>query len=397
MSNKLSFWLIGYTLLILMAGTNIPSPLYSIYQQQFSFSSGILTLIFSIYALVLIPSLLIFGQLSDQIGRKKVLFVGLLIAAVGSAIFAFEDSLTWLFIARGLQGLSAGMMTGTATATLLELRPHHRKTASLVATIATAGGGAFGPILGGILAQYGPFPLVLPYIVHLILLIPGFIITLVMNETVKKGANRHWRLQRPSVPSSILEPFMIGSITAFAAWSITALFMSLVPSYVSSLMGIHNLAITGGLVFLVLGVSTGAQITFKNLSQRTAMISGLILLMIGLTGILFAVPSQSITLLIISTVIVGLGQGLAFMGSMHLINEVSPIGRRGDVISFFYVIIYLGVSLPIIGIGFGAVVIGLYKAILVFAVVIIALSIVMTVFISMKMKMERNLKESVTE
>ncbi|OZU88656.1 hypothetical protein CIL03_10220 [Virgibacillus indicus] len=388
--NTLTFWFVGYTLLMLMVGANIPSPLYSVYQQQWGFSSGVLTLIFAIYALVLIPSLLIFGQLSDRIGRKKILLIGLLISAAGSAVFALAGSLVWLFIARGLQGLAAGMMSGAATAALVELRPHHRKIASLVTSIATAGGTAVGPILGGILAQYGPHPLVMPYIVHLILFIPGFIAILMMNETVKSKSTGHWRPQRPSVPSDIRTPFAMGAITAFAAWSVTALFMSLVPSYVSSLMGIHNLAITGGVVFLMLGASAVAQLTFKNLSFRISMMSGLILLIVGLIGFVLAVPSQSITLLIISTIITGLGQGLAFMGSMQLVNEIAPANQRGNVVSTLYVVIYIGVGLPTIGIGFGAVWIGLYAAISIFTCFIVALATLMTVWIKVKLKTEIN-------
>lgn len=386
--NVLSFWMIGYTLLMLMVGANIPSPLYSVYQQNLDFSSGILTLVFAIYALVLIPSLLIFGQLSDRFGRKRVLLIGLLISAGGSVVFATTDSLLWLFIARALQGLAAGMMSGTATATLVELRPQNRKTASLVASIATAGGTALGPILGGILAQYGPIPLMLPYIVHLVLLIPSFTIILIMNETVKTKSTGRWRLQRPSVPTGIRTPFAMGAITAFAAWSVTALFMSLVPSYVSSLMDIHNLAITGGVVFLMLGASAITQLIFKRLFFRTSMISGLVLLVAGLAGVLFAVPLQSIILLIISTIITGFGQGLAFMGSMALVNEIAPATRRGDVISSLYVAIYIGVGLPIVGIGFGAELIGLYSSIFIFASLITVLAVSMSIFIATKMKTE---------
>ncbi|UOQ91451.1 MFS transporter [Halobacillus shinanisalinarum] len=388
--NTLIFWFVGYTLLILMVGANIPSPLYSVYQQQWGFSSGVLTLIFAIYAFVLIPSLLIFGQLSDRLGRKKVLLIGLLISAAGSAVFALSSNLILLFIARGLQGLAAGMMSGTATAALVELRPNHRKTASLVASIATAGGTAVGPILGGVLAQYGPMPLILPYIVHLILFIPGCITIFAMNETIKTKSTSRWHLQRPSIPVTLRTPFTMGAITAFAAWSVTALFMSLVPSYVSSLMGIHNLAITGGVVFLMLGASAVAQLTFKNLSFRISMMSGLILLIVGLIGFVLAVPSQSITLLIISTIITGLGQGLAFMGSMQLVNEIAPANQRGNVVSTLYVVIYIGVGLPTIGIGFGAVWIGLYAAISIFTCFIVALATLMTVWIKVKLKTEMN-------
>jgi MFS family permease len=103
------FWLVGYLLFMLMVGTNLPTPLYGVYKHQWGFSSGILTLIFAVYALTIIPSLLLFGPLSDRFGRKKVLLPGLIVAAIGSILFALAHDVTWLFIARAIQGLAVGL------------------------------------------------------------------------------------------------------------------------------------------------------------------------------------------------------------------------------------------------------------------------------------------------
>ena len=62
-----------------------------------------------------------------------------------------------LFVGRILSGLSAGLMTGTATATLTELITAGRQ-ASLVATAANMGGLGLGPLIAGLFAQYLPHP-----------------------------------------------------------------------------------------------------------------------------------------------------------------------------------------------------------------------------------------------
>lgn len=377
------FWMIGYTIFLLLVGSNLPSPLYSEYQKMFGFSSTVLTLIFAVYAFVLIPSLCFFGQFSDQIGRKRILLAGTIIIVCGSVAFSLAKGTSRLFIARGLQGLAAGMLSGTATAALVELHPkNNRIFASLVATIATAGGTAIGPIFSGILAQYGS--VTLPYIVHVFLLLPGFVVLFMMPETVKPVPLKHWRLQLPTVPSSIRFLFIISAITGAITWSVSAFYTSLVPSYVSELMGIHNLALTGGVVFVMLAISAFTQLFLNKISFRHSMVSGLICLIFGLSGIVIAVPIQSLILLLMSTVIIGLGWGLAFMGSMALVNEIAPPKQREHVVSSFYIILYLGVGFPVIGIGIGTELLDLYKAVLIYVSVASVLAIIIIVLIRSK-------------
>ena len=207
-----AYWLVGYALLSLMIGTNLPTPLYGVYRAEFGFSQGTLTLIFATYALVLVVSLLIFGPLSDAYGRRPVLLWGLALAAVGSLAFALADGVGWLFLARAVQGVAAGIVSGTATAALVELHPKGDKGhAALIATLAAAGGTALGPPLSGVLAQYAPLPTVLPYLVHLLRVAAAFAAAWVMPETVEKAAlsGASWRLRKPDVPAGIRAPFAL--------------------------------------------------------------------------------------------------------------------------------------------------------------------------------------------
>lgn len=369
-ANRLSFWFVAYALLIIMMGTNIPAPLYSLYGQMWSFSTGMTSFLFMIYVLFLIPASFVFGQLSDRVGRKKVLLAGVIAAGAGSLLFAVSQNLGMLLASRAIQGVGVGMINGTAVAALSELRPENRKTASLVASVSIAIGTALGPLYSGLLAEYSSSPIRLPYYVHLLLLFFAFLGMLAVPETIK-NAGTFKRLRLPTVPAVIRKPFLISVFASIIAWAVAVFFMSLVPTIVASQMKLQNLALSGAVVCLMLGFSTLSQILSKSLSARTAIYTGFALLTLGILGFIVAIPMQSILLLLLSTVLAGSGHGPAAAGSMAWINEMSPSESRADVMSIYYALTYLGAGLPVLALGIGAERIGFYQAILIYAGLII--------------------------
>src|SRR3954468_8810616 len=100
-----AFLVVGAAWFAVMAGSNLATPLYALYEREFGFSSAVLTLVFATYALVLAPSLLVFGKLPDRLGRRRVMAGGYAMATVGLVLFALAGGLGSLFAARAIQGL----------------------------------------------------------------------------------------------------------------------------------------------------------------------------------------------------------------------------------------------------------------------------------------------------
>jgi MFS family permease len=190
--------IVGAALFVLLLDGNLPTPLYAVYRERFGFSGAELTLIFATYTLVLIPSLLVFGQLSDRVGRRRVLVGGLIGAAVGLLALALADSTAWLFAARAVQGVSLGAVVGTAAAALVEAEPtgDHRR-AALAAVLGQSGGSAAGPLVAGSLAEWAPAPRQLCY--ALAIAATAAIAVAVWRIPEPSRPSGEWRLQRPSV------------------------------------------------------------------------------------------------------------------------------------------------------------------------------------------------------
>lgn len=369
MKAKTAMLIVTAGLLALLAGANLATPLYAVYGERFGFQSIVLVLIFATYALVLIPSLLAFGQLSDRFGRRSVISAGLGVAIVGLVLFALADGVAWLFAARAVQGLAVGMISGAATAALVELEPHDdARRAALPATIAQAGGGAIGPLIAGMLAQWAPDPEVLPYLVGIAVTAVLAVAVLAIPEPRSERGGR-WRVQRPGVPAEIRAPFARVALTAASVWSVAALFLSVIPSYAGEILETTNLALLGAITAVMLGFSCVGQVAVRRGAPPVVSLAGgLFALAVGLVGLVLASPLGAIDLLLVGAAIAGIGHGVGFLATQDELNGIAPDERRGEVNAAFYVSIYVGVSVSTIGVGVVAELASLFTGILVFAV-----------------------------
>lgn len=364
-ASRWRFWGTAYALLILLTGTNLPTPLYRSYETSFGFSPFVVTLIFAVYVAVLIPSLLVAGPLSDAIGRRQVLLPALALAALGSLGFALASTTGWLFAARILQGLSVGAASGALTATLSELEPTgNRRKAALVTTVASVGGLGLGPVLAGLIAEYAPAPMVTPFVVEVVLLIPAAVVVMWM-PSIRQVTR--WRPRRPQIPAEMRTVFMTSGSANFLAFAVIGLFLSLIPTYLATLTGSTNLLLGGGTSALMLASSVAVQLLTYGRPPRGLQLAGLPILAAGLGLLVLVGNVPSVALLLAATVLAGVGHGLVFLGGLTTVNNNAPSASHAEVVSSFYVIVYTGVGLPVLGVGFLATILDLTTAMTWFA------------------------------
>ena len=157
LSRRASFWAAAAFAFLAFAASAAASPLYRVYEDKFSFAPTTLTLLFTVYIVVLLGTLLMFGSVSDYAGRRMVMLAGLTSGAAGCGLFLLAHGVGLLFAARALQGVAVGLLSGAASAALFDLRPNGR-AAPVVSSAAPTGGQALGAIGASVLAEYAPAP-----------------------------------------------------------------------------------------------------------------------------------------------------------------------------------------------------------------------------------------------
>lgn len=357
----------AYAFVVTMCGTTLPTPLYSLYQREFGFSSFMVTVIFAVYAAGVIVALLLLGSVSDFIGRRPVMLAALVLSALSAVCFLLARGLPELFAGRTLSGLSAGLATGTATVTVIELAPpSRRRAATLLATGANLGGLGVGPLLAGVLAQYAPAPLKLVFVVDLVLVAVAAAVVLALPETVRTRSRPPLRPQRLRVPKEMRSTFAAAAMAGFAGFATLGLFTSVSPTFLSEVEGESNLAVAGAVAFSVFAASIAGQVLGRRLGPGWSLPGGCAVLVAGMAAIAVSLAIASLALLVLGAVVAGTGQGLSFHAAVRVVTERSPADRRAEVTSALFVLMYLAISIPVIGVGALTVAVGLRTAGLVF-------------------------------
>jgi MFS family permease len=351
------FWVVATAFFVTLAFSAVPTPLYVLYQARDHFSSAMLTVVYGIYAAGVIGTLFLGGHVSDWLGRKRILIPALLIDVVSAAIFLLAPSLPGLLVARVVSDIAVGLATATAAAYLTELHAAGKpgaagRHAQLVATAANLGGIGFGPLAAGLLAQYAPAPLRLPYLVFAVALVALSFLLFVVPETApQRNSAPGWRPQRIVVPRHSRGRFFAATGAGFTSFAVFGIFTSLAPSFLAGTMHEQSHALAGAVAFTTFASGAIAQIAANRLHHRKTLKLSVPILVTGLILFAAAMWLPNLPLFVIAGSLTGAGAGLVFRGAVANAGETAPAESRAEVLAAFFLGAYIGLSVPAIGVG----------------------------------------------
>jgi len=373
MSNIFSATLLALALFTVTYAVNLQAPLYSVYAAESNVGATAVTIAFAAYVAGLMPTLLLLGGLSDQIGRRLPVAIALVLGTVATALLVLMPSWESLVVARVLLGIGTGLATTAGTAYMTEITGvDNSRRAPLIVTSATSLGFGGGALATGIsLELQGPS-----------LMPVSFIALFILAPLLALIALKLPRVDEPKkVPLLRLPVFPSGTwvfgIAMALAWSTTGMTIAVVPLELEA----HGLGgWTGFVIFLAIFIGFLCQPIARRMTNPRALALGFLLIPGGFLILLGGVWTESIALVLVGTGITSAASyGFTYLAALSEVSLRAPDNRARAVAGLF-VYAYVGFSLPVIASGALADLFGLLPAMAIFSSIQISITVLTVIF-----------------
>ena len=347
-------WRPSVLIAALFAGSTLLTPLYPAYQKAFGFGPLALTLVYGAYVLGNLSALLWLGRLSDRLGRRPIALAALGVAALSTLVFLCAQDAWALAGGRVLAGVGVGLGSGAGAAWVAEIAKGRGKSAAArITTTVNFLGLAAGAAGAGLLAQYAPAPLSLPFLAYLVVLALSAWGVWRGRETVGRREPLRSDVLKPrmGVPRELRGRFLAPAVAIFASMAMVGFYAALAPSVTGRILGGQSPAISGGVVAEFCAVTTVAILISQRLEARAATLAGLALIPPAVALLAAASPLRSLAVQAGGAAFGGVAVALAYRGSLQAINAMAPPDRRAELTSAYFACGFAGNALPVIGVG----------------------------------------------
>ena len=355
------------------ASSSAPTPVYHLYQDSLGLSHLMLTLIFAVYAFSLLAGLLTVGSLSDYLGRRPVAIAALVLNAAAMALFVVGESASVLIAARAVQGLATGAALTTLSAAILDI---DRARGPIVNSITPFIGLSVGSLGAGALVTFAPAPQHLVFALLLVLsLVLAAAVALMPETTTPRPGARAALRPHVRVPPQARRALARVTPLNVAGWALGGFYFSLMPSLVRTATGLEAPLVGGAVVAALTLTATLTVLAIRSWPADRILGAASPLLALGVAVSLAGVHAHAVGLLLLGTVIAGLGFGGGYAGTFRSVIPLADAGERAGLLSAYFVQSYLAFSLPAILAGVAAPHLGLPLTSYVYGTAVILLAL----------------------
>ncbi len=378
LSRPIAFAAITAIFVLFAAAASAPTPLYVVYQREWGFSDTTLTVIFAVYVLGLIGSLLVLGGLSDHVGRRPLLAGAIALEGAAFVLFIVAGGVTVLLLARAVQGIATGIAFSTLGATLVDLNPPHSPgRAGLVNGVAPISGLALGALGCGALVQYAPAPTHLVFALLLAgMVFAGLVVARLPETSAKRPGAIASLVPVLGIPVRLRQDVYAIAPIIVASWALGGLYLSLGPSVALGIFGLRNHLIGGLVVTLLSGAGAVTAFSLRAWPTRTVLRMSAVLLSAGTALTLAGVETHAVELAFAGTVVAGVGFGASALASFGTLARIAAPGERSELLAAALVIAYLAFSLPAVAAGFASTSFGLHPTTVVYSLGVVTLGLI---------------------
>jgi hypothetical protein len=341
LSQRASFWVAAAVVAHTLWTSAAPAMTYPLYGAEWHLSPVVTTAIFAVYPLFVVGVLILFGDMSDYIGRRATMLFGLAASMIGVLLFAVASNVYWIFLGRAFMGIGVGLSASPSAAALVEFSPAAQsKRAGSITTAAQSLGLALATLVGGALIEYAPFPTRLNFWVLFAVIAVIFTATWFLPRHTSTEASGPWRPKIPRVPQSLYKIFATSTVAITIGYALGAIMMSLGAQIAHDLIGSNNRLVNGAAMSLLAITSGIAAVSGKRLAPSFSMLFGGLASFVGMGLLALSTNQRSLPIFLAAVAIAGVGYSLSFLGGLNLINANAPVHHRGGTISAVLVIAY---------------------------------------------------------
>lgn len=333
-------------------GANQFSPLLGAYRSESALSNATVQGLFAVYAVGLVPGLLLGGPAADAYGRRKLV----LPAAFGSLVASIclllgPHSLALLLVGRFLAGAATGVVLAAGTAWVKELshppydQPTHPTTGARRAGLAISAGFGAGPLVAALIAQWAPQPLRLAYLPHLVIMVAGIVLAWRVDEPPRAGRSPGARF------GAVRSHAFLRVVAPAAPWVFAAptVAFAVLPGAVGASLGHYVTVYAGVAAGLTLGAGLLVQPIARRMSDRhvrLVVVAGLGAVIVGLVIAALAAWLAEPVLALLAAVILGGGYGLCLVFGLTEVSRIAGEGQLAGLTAVYYALTYVGFTTP---------------------------------------------------